>query len=104
VDLDAVLAVLFLAGIGEAIIEFLVSPILQKTVTVDDTRDIIYRTISCVLGVVLAVLFAVDALALVGVESGVPYVGCVVTGLLMGRGANWIHDFMSRWISSEKKN
>lgn len=50
----------------------------------------------------LALLFAVDALALFNITSTVPYVGCVVTGLLLGRGANWIHDFVKRWIEPVK--
>ena len=50
----------------------------------------------------LALGFAVDAMVLFGLEGAFPWLGSVVTGLLLGRGANWIHDFISRWVKPVK--
>lgn len=61
-----------------------------------------HRTISAVGGVLLTLGFAVDALALFGIKGVLPWLGSVVTGLLIGRGANWIHDFISRWVEPVK--
>lgn len=49
-------------------------------------------------GVVLCIAYAVDILALVALVSGWPLVGCVLTGLLIGRGANFVNDFVERWV------
>ena len=39
------------------------------------------------------------ALALFNLTSPWPWVGWVVTGILIGRGSNFIHDFASRWLT-----
>lgn len=51
---------------------------------------------SCVLGVMVCVLAKVDALALLGVALSVPYVGCVLTGVLVSRGSSFVHDLWQR--------
>jgi hypothetical protein len=38
-------------------------------------------------------------LALVGLVVPIPWVGYIITGLLIGRGANFVHDFASRWLT-----
>ena len=50
----------------------------------------------------MALGFAVDAMALFGLEGVFPWLRAVVTGLLLGTGANWIHSFVSRWVEPIK--
>ena len=100
--MDQLVAVFFLAAVNEAIVEFLGKPVLERVIQKPEDRCIVFHTISALGGMALALLFAVDALALLNIVSPVPHVGSVVTGLLLGRGANWIHDFVSRWIEPAK--
>jgi hypothetical protein len=45
-------------------------------------------------GIVLALATGTDLLLLVGLQSHIPGVGEVVTGLVIGRGSNYLFDFM----------
>jgi predicted Kef-type K+ transport protein len=71
---------------------------LERLLVGEEDRNSVYRTISAARGVLLALGVAVDAMALFGMEGIFPWLGAVVTGLLLGRGTNWIHDFVSRWV------
>ena len=51
------------------------------------------------LGVIVAVLYQVDILASLGVTSSVPYAGYVVSGLIIGRGSNYVNDIISKFRS-----
>lgn len=54
------------------------------------------RYISLALGVVMAFLYQIDILASVGVGSVWPLVGYITTGLIIGRGSNYVNDFLTR--------
>lgn len=49
-----------------------------------------------VVAVFLAVVAGADLYALLGVSFMVPYVGMVLTGIFLSRGANYIADFASK--------
>lgn len=48
------------------------------------------------LGVLVCVLAGLDLFGVVGVKLGVPYVGSVLSGLLVGRGSNVVHDLITK--------
>lgn len=52
------------------------------------------RVSSLIGGIVLAVLFQVDVLGGIGLTSNVPFVGQILTGILVSRGANVFYDFV----------
>lgn len=49
---------------------------------------------SAVLGILLCILANVDFFVLVGVELSIPIVGVILSGLLVSRGANFVHDLL----------
>lgn len=56
------------------------------------------RHLSAALGVALCLIYRVDALALFfGLSPRLGFLGEVLTGLLLGRGANFLHDLYSRY-------
>jgi hypothetical protein len=58
------------------------------------------RYAAMLLGILLAAAYHADLLALVGLVSPwSPYVGYVVTGLVIGRGSNFLHDLADRWLA-----
>ena len=61
-------------------------------------RTMLLRYRAAAVGVVLCIAYRVDLLALVGLTSGWPYIGPALTGLLIGRGANFVNDFVERWV------
>ena len=52
------------------------------------------RVGSAVLGILLCVLADVNFFAIVGIELSIPIVGVVLSGLLVSRGANFVHDLL----------
>jgi len=50
--------------------------------------------ISILIGVLVAVCYRIDLFALVGLNSTVPYLGSVLTGILISRGSNYIFDLI----------
>ena len=60
----------------------------------DGEKVDINRIGSAILGILLCVLANVDFFALVGVELSIPIVGIALSGLLVSRGANFVHDLL----------
>lgn len=83
-----VLSLIVLALIGEAIWETLKLTWQNGKVSVD-------RVGALAIGLLLAVGTGLDLMAMVGVPLKIPYVGMILTGLLISRGANFIHDLLA---------
>ena len=96
----ATLGILLLAALAEGLVTYFVTPWLKPEGREDlpEWRGMVLRYVGAVVGVALAVLYGVDLLRLAGLVSPVPYVGSVLTGLLIGRGANFVNDFVDRWL------
>ena len=95
--------VITLALLGEVIIEIL-KPLLRPVMawgaaTIDADVDAGWLYLSTLLGVFLALLYQADLLLVVGLPpltGPAVYFGPVATGLIIGRGANFVHDVYSR--------
>ena len=107
-DIQTFSAIFILATLVEALIEHLVKPFLwpnaeleeaeaQTVHLSDNVRDIILRYLSAALGVGLCLAYKQDLLACAGLMGIHPAIGQVITGLVIGRGANYLHDLVSRW-------
>lgn len=88
--IGGIAGIVLLAMVIEAIIAY----VLPKNET-DEPREWI-KYLSAGLGIVLCVAYRADILAMLGVISPLPYVGSVVTGLIIGRGSNFLNDFYQR--------
>jgi hypothetical protein len=51
---------------------------------------------AALLSTLVCVLYNADLLAMLGYAALVPYVGAVLTGLVIGRGSNYVNDLISR--------
>lgn len=91
-----VLSLIVLGLIGEAIWETL-------KMTWQNGKISINRIGALVIGLVLALGTGLDLMAMVGIPMSVPYVGVILTGLLISRGANFIHDILAS-INNIKSN
>ena len=54
---------------------------------------------SVVLGIVIAVAYKLDLPAHFNLNSQIPYIGCVLTGILLSRGSNYVFDLLDKFIS-----
>ena len=50
--------------------------------------------LSLIFGIFIAVAYKIDLLKLVNIESEIPHIGSVLTGILFSRGSNYIHDIL----------
>lgn len=54
---------------------------------------------SLALGIVIAVAYKLDLPAYFNLKSDIPYVGCVLTGILLSRGSNYVFDLISKFTN-----
>lgn len=53
--------------------------------------------VSLLFGIVVAIAYKVDIVAMTGLQSPFPYVGEVVSGLILGRGSNYLNDILQNF-------
>ena len=61
----------------------------------------LWPAISAGVGIAMCVTARVDALSAVGVEITVPFIGQAITGLLVSRGSNFLHDVWGKINASK---
>ncbi len=54
---------------------------------------------SLALGIVIAVAYKLDLPAYFNLKSDIPYVSCVLTGLLLSRGSNYLFDLITKLLN-----
>ena len=54
------------------------------------------QVLGIVLGIVVAIGYNADLFALFGLTSTIPLLGCVLTGVLLSRGCNYIFDLVKQ--------
>ena len=52
--------------------------------------------LSLALGIIVAVAYKLDLPSYFNLESDIPYVGCVLTGILLSRGSNYVFDLIGK--------
>lgn len=54
--------------------------------------------LSLIFGIFIAVAYKIDLLKLANIESEMPYVGSILTGILFSRGSNYVYDLINKVI------
>lgn len=49
-----------------------------------------------IVGIVVSILAKIDIFAMQGISLSIPLIGWILTGILMSRGANFIHDLFNK--------
>ena len=91
---------LALAVLVEMLVEYFISPLIPK----DDNPGAWYNRVpipryaSALFGVGATVLYGVDMIAMFFPEANAlhPVVGMVITGLVISRGSNYVHDWIGQ--------
>ena len=97
------IAAFVLSFLAETMTEYFASPVLKPAKPASrapgDPPDLILRYIAAGVGLILCLAYRVDLLAMVGIGAQWPWIGYVITGLIVGRGSNFVHDFATRWLA-----
>lgn len=81
---------------GILLLAFFVEGLIEYLFGKDNETQPILKYVALLIGVLLAVAYNVDILAMVGLHSIVPLIGNVVSGVIIGRGSNYVNDFVGK--------
>lgn len=105
IDLNSVVWVvvlaLVLATLVEGFTEYIFGTLFDKVPKLVNFKWVLMY-VSLLVGVALAFYYKIDLIALIANNAGgdlsITPVGIILSGLIVGRGANYINDFVSRWL------
>jgi len=100
--MDGLALVFFLAVIVEKVVEIFKDIVYTIPFFPDKFRPLTLEVLSLVCGVVIAFQSNINALELLDVKISTPAVGIVITGLVIGKGANFAHDFFHSFGKNTK--
>lgn len=83
--------------IGIFILAVLVEGLIAYFVSDEKKSQPWLKYVAAGLGVLLCLAYNADLLASLGLVSLYPFVGQVLTGLVIGRGSNYLNDFISKF-------
>lgn len=92
---------LFLSFVVEKLVE-----VVLKLVPSIDHKTVVYLDVPLLLALIFGLIIALgaplDFFAMFGLQFQWPYVGCVITGLLMMGGSSLVHDVI-QWVEANKQ-
>ena len=103
----AIVALLiFAAFVIEAIVEYLAASWLKLVIKSAEWRAVALRWTAGAIGIFFCSIWGVDLMSAVVSAFGFEplhtqtafWFGIVMTGLMIGRGANWLHDLAKQWF------
>jgi hypothetical protein len=98
--------ILIFAVVVEMLVEYLVKPLIPEP-PADHLVQPFWTTIpyaryaAAIAGVALALWYQIDVLAMLWPQYVASYVGMVLTGLLISRGSNYVHDWIAQPLFKE---
>lgn len=102
VEVDALSLVVLLAVVVEKVVDLFKTIVSAIPFLPDKFRPLTIELISLATGILLAYETQVNALSLIGIQTKNEVVGVILTGLVIGKGANFAHDFFHRFNTKHK--
>lgn len=94
--IDALATIIILSIVGEVLIEALKPALAPIQAKLPESIDL-YLYLSMVFGLVLAFNWSANVFVVIGLgEGSIALLGTIATGLILGRGSNFVHDVISR--------
>ena len=87
--------VIAFAILVEGIVEYI------KLASVRFAESAFVIPVTIVLGVAVCTLYGCDILAVFGLITPVPYVGNVLTGIIVARGSNYVYDLIGKFTDAK---
>lgn len=107
---EMLLKVLFLilsSALSESIIEFVFAPlvtlVLPDTEEAKPKRTVVFNTLSALLGVGICLNFDFGFFALWGQTGHILFLDYVLTGIVLGRGADYTHQFILDYVFKKQE-
>ena len=88
--------ILFTAIIVEGIVSYLKMAIADKKIHYEIVA-------SAAIGIAIAVSYRIDLFELMKIETTIPYIGSVLTGILISRGSNYVYDLLKKIADLKKE-
>jgi len=101
--MDGLALVFMLAVLVEKVVEIFKDIVYAIPFFPDKFRPLTLELLSLACGVLLAFQSDINALELLAVKISNPGVGIVITGLVIGKGANFAHDFFHSFSKNNKR-
>lgn len=95
-----VLLIIFAAAVGEAVIEFLLVPVVDLFLTKEKVRTVIFNGLSGLLGIGIAFAFSLRLFEMLGAVNNFIGVDEVLTGVVVGRGSSYVHGLLKKFFLS----
>lgn len=83
-----------LAVVTEAIVQY--AKEIGKAIGAREWKRVITQAMALVIGIMLCLASGADLFAASGIALQLPYVGIVLTGIIISRGANYVSDLVGR--------
>ena len=85
--------ILSVAVIVEGIISYISMIITEKKIH--------YEVIASIgLGITIALSYGIDLFKMINIKTTIPYIGCILTGILISRGSNYVYDLQKKIIGT----
>jgi len=109
-QVSIVILLMFVAFVVEAVVEYLAASWLKLVITNSEWRAVAMRWTGGGVGIFFCAIWGIDLMsAVVGAFGFQPlqpgpafWFGTVITGLMIGRGANWLHDLAKKWFGLDR--
>jgi len=101
--MDGLALVFLLAVLVEKVVEIFKDIVYTIPFFPDKFRPLTLEVLSLACGVLLAFQSDINALELLNVKISSPAIGIGITGLVIGKGANFAHDFFHSFGKNKKK-
>jgi len=100
--LDGIALVVFLAVVVEKVVEIFKDIVYAIPIFPDKFRPLTLEVLSLACGLLLAFQSGINALELLDVKIINPMIGIGITGLVIGKGSNFAHDFFHSFSKNKK--
>jgi len=100
--MDGLTLVVFLAIVVEKVVEIFKGVVNAIPIFPDKLRPLTLELLSLACGVLLAFQSGINALELLDVKIVNPLIGIAITGLVIGKGSNFAHDFFHTFSRNKK--
>jgi hypothetical protein len=102
IGLDGLALVFLLAIVVEKLVEIFKDIVYAIPFLPDKFRPLTLELLSMACGILLAFQTNINAFELLNVKISNPMIGMLTTGLVIGRGANFAHDFFYAFGNPKK--
>lgn len=100
--LDGLALVFLLAVVVEKLVEIFKDIVYSIPMFPDKFRPLTLEILSLACGILLAFQTNINAFDLLNVKISTPIIGIATTGLVIGKGANFAHDFFQSFSKVKK--